>query len=64
MKILDCSCGHTPSVESNPGSFTQWDIFCFQCKRHLSCHPSKQNAIRAWNIQINKELGKELPKAG
>lgn len=65
MNILDCSCGHKPTVESNPGTFQQWDMFCFHCKRHSTCHPSKQNAIRAWNAMVVQEIdARAYPKAG
>lgn len=55
MKILDCSCGHSPTLESNPGGFNSWDVFCFKCGKHTTCHPSKQNAIRAWNGMMTEE---------
>lgn len=52
MELAKCLCGTHPVLESNPNVFTSWDVFCFNCGRQSTNHPSKQDAVRAWNVKM------------
>ncbi|PID42043.1 MAG: hypothetical protein CSB48_12305 [Proteobacteria bacterium] len=64
MNIAKCQCGANPTIETNPGRFNHWDVFCFNCGKQSTNHPSKSDAIRAWNLMIEHATHMGYSKAG
>ncbi|PIE43774.1 MAG: hypothetical protein CSA50_04010 [Gammaproteobacteria bacterium] len=64
MDIAKCQCGAIPTLETSPKRFNHWDVFCFNCGKQSTNHPSKYDAVRAWNLMTETATDFKYSQAG